>query len=235
MYYLFLDEMYRDTSCGRAIVITAWAARQARVNDRFNVLRDLQKPGTAPIFLRIDSVLATLDGLALISKADLDRSLFKPGERDGTADVLAMARPDTIWSVAVIFSVGYLIKLLMLDSYTVQTVDVFFDPKSLKADHAKALERVLRETLVREARRFSVQKDSNLLRHLHIRRITPVDKPQKDAAPNKFQVGTWISHKLCTKSDEFFRTGSRDRIKTEDISEVVTRTVQQWEGKSFYE
>jgi len=105
----------------------------------------------------------------------------------------------------------------------------------LKADHAKALERVLRETLVREARRFSVQKDSNLLRHLHIRRITPVDKPQKDAAPNKFQVGTWISHKLCTKSDEFFRTGSRDRIKTEDISEVVTRTVQQWEGKSFYE
>lgn len=232
---MFLDETYRDTSEGRVIVIAAWAARQARVNDRLDVLTDLQKRGTTPFFLRLDSALTTLDGLALVSKANLRRSLFKPGEIDRTIDVRGMARSDNIWSVAIIFTVGYLLRLLILNSHAIQTVDVFFDQKNLTEDHMDALKRTLSKTLVREGRRFSAQLGWNYLSNLHIRRISPVSKPQKDAVQNKFQIGTWISHKLCAKSDELFDTKGRTRIKIEDASEVITRTVQQFEGKRFYE
>jgi len=235
VHYLFLDETYRNVVDRRTIVVAFWAVEQGRLNDRVRRLNELRQPGKAPILKRIDSTLESLDALALVARARLDKSLFRTGVIDSTNDIRAMARPDTIWSISVIFGVGYLIKQLSLRRQHVGTVDVYFDPRRLRADHATALEKSLRENLVSEARCFSGQLGSDLLRRLHVRRITPVEKPQKDAVPNKFQVGTWFSHKLCTKSDELFHTGGRARIRIEDMTDVITRTVQQWEGKSFYE
>jgi hypothetical protein len=51
---------------------------------------------------------------------------------------------------------------------------------------------------------------------------------------SKFQSGTWVADKLCSNSDEI-KELKCSRISTDDISEAVRKTVQQFEGKSFHD
>jgi hypothetical protein len=235
VHYLFLDETYRDVVDGRVIVVASWAVEQGRLNDRIHKLNELRQQGKASILERIDSTLESLDALALVAWARLEKSLFRPGVIDGTNDIPAMARPDTIWSISIIFVVGYLIKQVLLRRKDVGTVDVYFDTRRLRVPHSTALEKNLRGILISEGRRFSAQIGGTLLKNLRIRRLQPIEKPKNNDAPNKFQLGTWVSHKLCSKSDLIINAGGTSRIRTQDMSDVIRRTVQQWEGKSFYE
>jgi hypothetical protein len=53
-------------------------------------------------------------------------------------------------------------------------------------------------------------------------------------ALDKLQTGTWVADKLCS-SHQIIRTRRLTRIVAIDMSEVVRKTVQQFDGKSFYE
>jgi hypothetical protein len=234
MHYLFLDETYRDAADGRTIVIAAWAVEQRRLTDRVRRLDELRRPGKAAILKRIDSTLDSLDGLALVAWAKLDTSLFRSGEVDGTDDIPAMARADNIWSQSVIFAVGDLIKRFLRTRQQIGTVDIYFDPRSLRAEHAAALQKTLRETLAPAGRRFAAQLGLNVFKDLRVGRIEPVKKPQNNGTWSKFQMGTWLSDRLCSKSDEIISTEGTVRIRVRDMSDLVRRTVQQWDGKSFY-
>jgi hypothetical protein len=118
--------------------------------------------------------------------------------------------------------------------HEVGSVDVYFDPKSLKSQHAEA-RRTLRELLVSEARRYASRLHSRFLRKLKIRQIEPVKKPITGAAPDKFQMETWVADKLCSHSERILRMSGDSRITTYDMSGVVRRSLQQFDGKSFHD
>ena len=235
MHYLFLDESIRDVGTGRAMVIASWAVEQDRLSRRVTRVVELLQPGPAPIVKRINSTLETLDALALVARATLDKSLFRYGEKDSTDDITDMARPDAIWSISVGFGVASLIAHFTRMGQHIDTVDVYFDPKSLKSDHATALEGFFRKDLVEKAKWFGAQLGLNVLKGLKIRSFQPIEKPRKNDAPTMFQLGTWVSDRLCSKSDRIREAGGTSRIKVRDISDVVRRTMQQFEGKSFYD
>jgi hypothetical protein len=94
--------------------------------------------------------------------------------------------------------------------------------------------------LVREAKRYASQLAQlsgarlPLLKKLKIRRIEPVTKAPNGLALDNFQTGTWVADELCS-SHEIIRPRSLTRIVAIDMSEVVRKTVQQFDGKSFYE
>ena len=119
--------------------------------------------------------------------------------------------------------------------HEVGTVDIYFDPKSLKSDHAEALKGTFRRLVASEAKRYASQRGSKLLKKLTIRRIEPVKKPGVGQTAHKFQVGTWVADKLCSHAEEITRTGDDSRIKIYNMSDVVRRTLQQFDGKSFHE
>lgn len=232
MHYLFVDESYREEPNRRAILVASWAVEQGRLNRNVQRLNEFFKP---PILARINSTLEDLDGLALVANATLEKSLFRTGEVDGTDDIPAMARADNIWSVSVTHAIASLILELLHCGHDVGTLDVHFDPKSLKPEHAAAWEGFLRRTVVSEARRFAAQLAVNRLKDLRIRRVQPVPKPERDRAADKFQIGTQVAHKLCSAWGRLIAESPMPRIKTVDMSEVVRRTVQQMDGKSYYE
>jgi hypothetical protein len=64
-----------------------------------------------------------------------------------------MARTDNAWSHCSVFLVATLIKDLLEAGHQVGTVDIYFDPKSLKSDHAEALKGTFRQLLASEAKR----------------------------------------------------------------------------------
>ena len=212
MHYLFLDESYRQGKGQRTIVIAAWAIEQLGINRFAERLSELYRP---PVLARIDSVLNSLDAQAVVGSATLDATIFRPGEIDGTNDIAAMARTDNIWSQCSIFLVGALIRQLLHGGHEVGTIDIHFDPKSLKRDHAEAIERTLRELLVPEAKRYASERGSRLLRKLTIRRFQPVTKPRAGQSPDKCQMGTWVAHKLCSyfnRIREIGRASCRERV-----------------------
>ena len=237
MHYLFLDESYSPRVGRKTIIMAAWLVEQARFNRYFSTSPDLHR---TPVLHGINSMLESLDAWAVVAWADLDEKLFRTGETDGTDDIPSMARTDNIWSQCFIFVVGNLIAKVVHEGNDLGTVDIHFDPKSLKLAHAGAVSATLRNMLVKEAKRYASQLAQlsgarlPLLKKLKIRRIEPVSKAPNGQALDKFQTGTWVADKLCS-SYEIIRIRSLTRIVAIDMSEVVRKTVQQFDGKSFYE
>lgn len=237
MHYLFLDESYSPGIGQKTIIMAAWLVEQARFNRYFSTSPDLHR---TPVLDGINSMLESLDAWAVVAWADLDERLFRTGETDGTDDIPSMARTDNIWSQCFIFVVGNLIAKVVYEGKDLGTVDIHLDPKSLKLAHAGAVGATLRNMLVREAKRYASQLAQlsgarlPLLKKLKIRRIEPVTKAPNGLALDKFQTGTWVADKLCS-SHEIIRTRRLTRIVAIDMSEVVRKTVQQFDGKSFYE
>lgn len=115
----------------------------------------------------------------------------------------------------------------------VGTIDIHFDPKSLKSDHSEALKKTFRELVVRMAKGYAYERGSRLLEKLTIRRIEQVQKPQISGVADKFQVGTWVADKLCSNSERIAQNGPT-RISVYDMSDVVRRTVEQFDGIPFH-
>ena len=236
MHYLFLDESYPPVaSPKKKIVIAAWAVEQNKWASMTAQRFDLFDP---PVLKRICLMLESLDAAAVVGEATLDETLFRSGEKDGTDDIPSMSRSDNIWSMSATFVLASLIVDLIRYGKSVGTVDVHFDRKNLKPMHSIAWEETLRQTLVTETKQFASQLGAKILTKLiklGIRRVQAVPKlGHLGKESDKFRSGTWVADKLCSYSGEI--NGLKcSRISTDDISEVVRKTAQQFDGKPFHE
>ena len=152
MHYLFLDESYSREKERKTIIVTAWLVDQDAFNRFLSTSPDLYR---TPILDRINSMLESLDAWAVVAWATLDEDIFKTGEIDGTDDIRSMARPDNIWSQCFVFAVANLIAKVAYEGTEVGTVDIHFDPKSLKGDHSAAIGVTLRNMLVQAAKGYA--------------------------------------------------------------------------------
>jgi hypothetical protein len=195
MHYFFLDESYPPSPSGQKnIVMAAWAVEQYRWRPATANRFELFKP---PVMERICSMFEALDASAIRATATLDESLIRPGEIDGIDDIPAMARTDLVWSMSAIFILGTLILELSRQKQEVGTIDIHFDPKSLKAAHSEAWKKALRQLVVNGAKRFAKERGFRQLKKLTVRRVEPVPKASGGRGPDKFQMGTWITDKLA--------------------------------------
>ncbi len=229
MHYVFVDERYSEDRDHRTIVVAAWAVNQNTLN---NNLEQLGLPERAHFLQRVESAFERLNAVAFVGRTRLPKSVFRVGEIDGCDDVPAMARTDTVWSMATVFAVARVLLDVGRSGELLDLVDLYFDPKSLKQEHRAAWEKTLRSLLTQEARRFGLQAEYRSLREVRIRRIEFVDKA-KNGTGDKFQLGVDLADSLCSWSEEICQTSLR-RIAHEDMSEVVERTVAQWDGVPFH-
>lgn len=227
MHYIFLDEKYSEEPGYRTIIVSAWAVNQNTLN---NNSEQLDLPVRAPL----EGIVAALDNLAAtgyVGRARLARSVFRPGEVDGCDDVPRMARTNTVWSMAMVFAVARALFDTGRSGHLIDLADLYFDDKSLTREHRVAWEETFRSLLVREARRFASQARIRSLENVRIRRIEFVPKA-RSGDPNKFQRGVGLADALCFRSGEIAHLNPR-RISQEDISDVLERTVSQYDGIPF--
>lgn len=228
MHYLFFDEAYCRKSPGK-MAFAGWAVEQDRLNRQPKQLQELSRK---PVLDSIDAMLRDLGAWAIVARANLDPALFRSGEVDGTDDVARMARTDNVWATCSTFLVGSLISGFYKRKENLATVDVYHDSKSLKSDHDEARRGALRGLVVRQAKEFSAARNDGIFEELNIRRIESVTKPSNYLNANKFQIGVWVSDKLCSSADAA-QVGQFSRIRSFDMSEQVRRTIQQYDGKEF--
>ncbi len=234
MHYFFLDESYPPADSGqKTIVMAAWGVEQHRwgrdTAGRFDVFK-------RPILKRVCSMVESLDGAALAAKATLTNSLFRAGEIDRTNDIPEMKRPDLIWSMSAVFVLGTLILALLTHNQEVGTVDIHFDPKTLKSVHSEAWQNALRQLVITRTKQFALERGFTKLKKLNIRRVEPVAKADhRGRMRDKFSMGIWVADKLCSHFDEIKTVKECSRISSLDMSESVRRTTQQFDGKAFDE
>jgi hypothetical protein len=227
MYYSFFDESYRSNL---GTVMAAWAVEQHRYTRYESRLPELFK---TPVLKQVETMLSSCDARAVLSAAKLSPEILRPGEIDGTNDVPQMARTDNIWSQSLVFLLSNLLSELLGNRHQVGTIDVYYDPKTLKAEHRQALEGVIRESVVQEAQAADRSLGWNRFTKLRIRRVQQVEKPHGGQAPTKFQMGTWIADKLCSHFELIRDSKTFVRISICDLSDVIRKTTQQFDGKSF--
>jgi|SRR5450631_532627 len=229
MHYVFVDEAYSRTGTCTKIAVASWAVEQATWGRQVERLAELYN---SPVLRSLASMFDALGARARISTADLENTLFRSGETDGTDDIPRMAKTDNIWSQCALFAVSGLIRDLVEAGQKIGTVDIYCDPKSLKREHFEAIEGTFRRLVVSGVKAYANTRHSRLFRTFAIRGIELVKKPEAGHRPDKFQAGTWVADKLCTNSEEVARMNPK-RITTYDISYVVRRTAQQFDGIPF--
>lgn len=126
MHYLFLDESYPRAKARKTIIMAAWLVDQATFNRFLSTSPDLHR---TRVLERINSMFELLDAWVTVAWADLDESLFRTGETDGTDDIRSMARPGNIWSQCFIFVVGNLIAKMVYEGKDLETVDNHIVPR----------------------------------------------------------------------------------------------------------
>lgn len=228
MHYLFFDEAYHHKKPGE-VVFAGWAVEQNRLNSNPMRPQDLCR---TPVLNSIDGILRSLDAWAIVTRASLDTSLFRSGDIDGTDDVVRMSRTDNVWATCSTFLVTSLLAGYYKRREELATVDVYHDPKGLTAAHDEARRNVLRGPVVRHAKQFSISQNKRLFKKLSIRRIESVTKPSDLQSATKFQIGVWVSDRLCSSADTL-EASQFSRIRSFDMSEEVRRTIQQYDGKRF--
>jgi hypothetical protein len=77
MYYFFLDESYTPIRSRKEIVMAGWAVQQEKFDNYMPKLHELYR---SPVLKSIDSMFASIDARARVTKATLDNVLFRPGE-----------------------------------------------------------------------------------------------------------------------------------------------------------
>src|SRR5215813_8746813 len=123
MHYLFLDESYSRPKGRKTIIVAAWLVDQATYNRFFSTSPELRR---TPVLDGINSMLEFLDTWAVVGWAELDESLFRSGEIDGTDDIPSMARTDNVWSQCFVFVVANLIAKMVYEGKDLETVDIHF-------------------------------------------------------------------------------------------------------------
>lgn len=235
MHYIFVDESY-PKSGEKRIVIAAWAVEQGRFNAGFNSIGELQKSGKSSILQRIDLALARLSAVAVIGEGALAPDIIRSGEIDRCDDIPEMARMDNAWSMAVMFVVARVVRNITVMQRNVDAIDLLYDPKSLKSAHETAWMSATKNLIGKGIQSLTKELGIDVAREGRIRDIRPIAKPAAGASFNKFQCGTWLADRLCgLQGQGQIDSVSLSSIKVMDISEVVTRTVQQWDGVPIIE
>jgi len=226
--YAFVDERYRYTSSERFLATACIAAHQSRFTPLVERRRANLPNVRDPSFLEaIDRVLYALDGFAVVGAARIDPKVLRLKDTDSTSDIREMARTDNAWSTAVVFTIGRTLAWLAQCSAGFSTVDVYFDPKNLKADHWLSVAKALRKSVPQVHQEFCDLFHFRDSRKASIRRVEQVPKQARGARATKFQVGVALADALCRHAGRPFRRYRR--IEHFDFSELVTEHLLRWD------
>ena len=219
LFYVFCDEQRHETDSKTRFSTGHVAIPQATWNRLSKDRRGITKPGNVPRLSRIQKLLDDVNGIAVITFADIPTKYLPQGERDSTADIENMSRTDHIWSVTMGFGVVATLKWLTLHGSNIATVDGYHDTKSLRHSHREALNIAITQQIAKSIREVSTDK-------LRVRRFCDIPKAKGSDQPNKFQEGIAVADRLLRYPPTITETLDDRRIHYRDHSAHVVSYIR---------
>lgn len=133
-----------------------------------------------------------------------------------------MKRRDHLWSLIVSFTVCDIIAQTLASGESVQSIDIYHDPKSLRLDHAEAWRDSITRRMAQRGTEVIERKGLSHIVPFSIRNLTEVDKAKSKNSPDIFQRGVWIADQVA-RHKKHFTLGQFSRITNQDFSAYITR------------
>ena len=225
----FLDERSEDSGSSRTLITGCCIFLR---HHWFNLSHEAAKAGQVKArrqLKTLQDVLERIHGIAVVAQATGPRSEYLSGEMDATGDIAAMSRADNIWSQMMAFTICAGIARLHRSRMPLGLVEVYYDSKSLKADHRAVFEATIRRNIAKAARdavsehpeRFNINQD-----HLTFGAIEQISKRTHGTKPTPYQQGTLLADILCRQWKHIAARGEHGRFLVKDFSGHVDRTLQ---------
>jgi hypothetical protein len=184
--------------------------------------RDFKNHGRGSRLERIQKIMETANGIAVLTFADVRRNLLPRKEVDSTIDIPEMSRTDNVWSICFLFCITQAIILLARAGLRSYVVNIFYDPKGLKPQHWHAIQAAIRSNIVNACKECA-PKIGCKIDDLCVVKIEEVAKPKRYGMQNLLQAGTTIADYLCSRFEE----AQGSRIFLRDHTVVVTKTLEE--------
>ena len=230
LFYVFCDETYAPIHAGKRYIMGYILVPQVPWSRLPESKRSLSEPGNITGPQRLKQLLNDVGGVATITYADLGFDLIVTGERDGTADIPDMARTDNAWSAAMAFCLAAALKWPLYHDLSPQTVDVYYDTRSINSDHRAALHNAIKNRLSwimrDEAKRKSIPRGYGP----RIRRFVDTEKAAQNCPANKYQQGIAATDRLLKFYKKNFIYNSNEmRIHVMDHSTHVRGHISKFQ------
>lgn len=184
--YIFFDERYEHDEVFCSLIVSAILVSQSQYDAAAPDARFQRKKSR---LAEVHEFLAKVGGYAHLGIARISREDFDSNEIDRYADV-EMKRRDHLWSLIVSFTVCDLIAKTLGSGESVQIIDIYHDPKSLRVDQIE----VWRDSITRRmAQRGTEVIERKGLSHIvpfSIRNLTEVDKAKSKNSRIYFSAGS---------------------------------------------
>jgi len=227
MVYAFIDERFEDYLTHSRFIVGCSFFNQNRWDAQYQNAISIDKARLKHRIQAITQILQNSGGFAVLTYADVPIPLAQAREIDGTEDIPLMSRRDNLWSQLVLFTVGTAVACLHGVPVAKLEIDVFYDPKSLKAEHRLAFTKVLQDDLPQIAR--DATKDLGSTALVYLRRIEEVPKRKSSEQSNAFQEGINVSHHLCSQSKHLIEQGSgAGSIIVRNYTDEIIRTISKF-------
>jgi hypothetical protein len=187
MFYAFIDERFEEYTRYSRFIVACSFFHQNRWNAQYQKAVSIDKTKLKRRIQAIAQVLWNAGGFAVLTYADVPSPFAQAGEIDGTEDIPSMSRRDNIWSQLVVFAVDTAVACLHGARVTKLEIDVFYDPKSLKAEHRLAFTKVLQDGLPQTAQ--AAAKELGKTAPIYLRRVEEVSKRKSGEHSTAFQEG----------------------------------------------
>ena len=221
--YMFIDERIEHRSSHSRWLIACVVVSQVQW-DAVHI--HAQAVGSVRKKRRLITIVDTLEkarGFAVLTYADISSDLTPPNEIDGTTDIPRMSRRDNLWSRCALSTVTAALACLRgaSPSVTAAEIDLFYDPKTLTAEHQRAIEQVVRETLPEMAKEHPDTQESDPTVQLLFQRMEAIPKRSGSSKANNLQTGTNLAHHLCCQAEHLLQGNPSHRIVVRNHTSVI--------------
>lgn len=183
---MFLDERYERDETLSSLIVSAILVNQSQYDSKAPHARFQRKKSR---LTEVHEFLATVGGYAHLGIATISREDFEANEIDRYADI-EIKRRDHLWSLIVAFTVCDLIAKTLASGESVQIIDIYHDPKSLRLDHAEAWRDSITRRMAQQGNELIQQKHINHMMPFSVRNLSEVTKAISGSSPDKFSVGS---------------------------------------------
>jgi hypothetical protein len=214
--YIFFDERYEHDGIFCNLIVSAILVSQPQYDAASPHARFQRKKSR---LAEVHEFLATVGGYAHLGIARIRREDLECDEIDRYADI-QMTRRDNVWSLVVSFTVCDLIAKTLATGESVQIIDVYHDPKSLRLDHAEAWRDSITRRMAQRGNEVIERKYINHMLPFSVRDLSEVSKATSGSSPDKFQRGVWIADQVA-RHKKHFALGQFSRITNQDFSAYI--------------
>lgn len=218
---IFLDETYPAANGAELLAVAGVGAFKSAWPRFAGELEPVASVRSSRKLETIRSFVAERRIRAVIAGARLDRLGGTGGVVDLLSSSTAISRRDNVWSQIMGYCAAIVLRRALEIGWLVSSAEIFYESKSLVADHRRVMHEILQRVVSQQASRFTRRRTHLRTQNVKVRRIGVVPKPKSGCRSTPMQWATWLAHWVAKLPNEYAGPTMPGNIEVYDVEDFV--------------